>query len=52
MHVMLLALVLLGFNCFHIHVSTLCVVSLDPIVGDLVSITKRAFVDLFLLKAI
>ena len=28
MHVMLLALVLLGFNCFHIHVSTLCVVSL------------------------
>ena len=28
MHVMLLALVLLGFKCFHIHVSTLCVVSL------------------------
>ena len=31
MHVMLLALVLLGFNCFHIHVSTLCVVSLAKV---------------------
>ena len=31
MHAMLLALVLLGFNCFHIHVSTLCVVSLAKV---------------------
>ena len=30
-YVIILALVLLGFNCFHIHVSTLCVVSLAKV---------------------